>query len=55
MEDFTIVNIKLTQKLQKDTWSLYFGVDNLFDENYETSYGFPQRGRFLYGGVEFRL
>jgi outer membrane cobalamin receptor len=55
MEDFAIVNIKLTQKLQKDTWSLYFGADNLFDENYETSYGFPQRGRFLYGGVEFRL
>ena len=55
MKDFALVNVKLTQKLMKDTWSLYIGVDNLFDENYETSYGFPQRGRFLYGGVEFRI
>jgi outer membrane cobalamin receptor len=55
MEDFTLINVKLTQKLMKDMWSLYIGVDNLFDENYETSYGYPQRGRFLYGGVEFRL
>jgi len=55
MNDFALVNLKLTQKLMKDICSLYFGVDNLFDENYETSYGFPQRGRFLYGGVEFRL
>jgi outer membrane cobalamin receptor len=55
MNDFTLVNLKLTQKLMKDICSLYIGADNLFDENYETSYGFPQRGRFLYGGVEFRL
>lgn len=55
MEDFTLVNVKLTQKLMKDKWALYIGVDNLFDENYETSYGYPQRGRYLYGGIEFRL
>jgi vitamin B12 transporter len=55
LKDFALVNVKLTQKLMKDTWTLYIGVDNLFDENYETSYGVPQRGRFLYGGVEFRI
>ncbi|MDD2319694.1 MAG: TonB-dependent receptor [Geobacteraceae bacterium] len=55
LDDFALVNVKLTQKLMKNTCSLYIGVDNLFDENYETSYGYPQRGRFLYGGVEFRL
>ena len=55
LKNFALVNVKLTQRLMKDTWSLYIGVDNLFDENYETSYGVPQRGRFLYGGVEFRI
>lgn len=55
LKNITLVNVKLTQKLMKDSWSLYIGVDNLFDENYETSYGVPQRGRFLYGGVEFRI
>ncbi|HOP39609.1 MAG TPA: TonB-dependent receptor, partial [Geobacteraceae bacterium] len=55
MEDFVLVNVKLTQKIMKNKWSLYIGVDNLFDENYETSYGYPQRGRYLYGGIEFRI
>lgn len=55
LKNFTLVNVKLTQKLMKDAWSLYIGVDNLLDENYETSYGVPQRGRFLYGGVAFRI
>jgi outer membrane receptor protein involved in Fe transport len=38
-----------------NTATLYLGVDNLFDENYETSYGMPQAGRFVYGGIEFRM
>ena len=55
LKNIALVNVKLTQKLMKNAWSLYIGVDNLFDEDYETSYGVPQRGRFLYGGVEFRI
>jgi len=55
MSDFAVVNVKLTQKLLKDRLSVYIGVDNLFDENYETSYGFPQPGRFIFGGLEFRI
>lgn len=31
------------------------GIDNLFDRNYETSYAFPQRGRFTYVGADFRF
>jgi vitamin B12 transporter len=55
MSDYAVVNVKLTQKLLKDKLSVYIGADNLFDENYETSYGFPQRGRFVFGGLEFRI
>jgi vitamin B12 transporter len=34
---------------------VYLGVSNLLDRNYETSYGFPQAGRFVYGGIELRI
>jgi outer membrane receptor protein involved in Fe transport len=55
LNDFTLVNIKLSQRIFDNKVTLSVGVDNLFDENYETSYGLPRAGRFLYGGVEFRM
>jgi outer membrane cobalamin receptor len=55
MSDYAVVNVKLSQKIVKDRLNLYVGVDNLFDANYETSYGIPQPGRFIYGGLEFRI
>ncbi|MDD2734035.1 MAG: TonB-dependent receptor [Desulfuromonadaceae bacterium] len=55
LNDYTLLNIKLSQKLVNNTVTLYLGVDNLLDENYETSYGIPRAGRFFYGGVEFRM
>ncbi len=55
LTDYSLVNLKLSQKVLDNKATIYFGVNNLFDENYETSYGFPQAGRFIYGGVEFRL
>ncbi len=55
LNDYILVNVKLSQRLLNDRVTLYVGADNLFDQNYETSYGFPQAGRFVYGGVEFRL
>jgi vitamin B12 transporter len=55
LNDYTLVNVKLSQRLLNNIVTLYVGVDNLFDQNYETSYGFPQAGRFIYGGVELRL
>lgn len=32
---------------------LYVGVNNLFDEDYEESYGLPQAGQTLYGGLNW--
>ncbi len=55
LNDFTLVNVKLNQKLFRDKLNLYVGVNNVFDQNYESSYGFPQAGRFVYGGVEYRF
>jgi outer membrane cobalamin receptor len=53
--DFTVVDLKLTQTLLNDRLDLYAGVENLFDEDYEESYGLPQPGRVLYAGVEYRF
>jgi len=55
LNDYSLVNLKLDQALLKNKVNLYVGVDNLFDVDYETSYGFPQAGRFIYGGVTVSL
>jgi outer membrane cobalamin receptor len=55
LNDFVLVNLKVDQMLLKGKADLYLGVDNLFDVDYETSYGFPQAGRFIYGGVKVTL
>jgi vitamin B12 transporter len=55
LDDYALVNVKLSQRLLNNGMTLYIGVNNLLDENYETSYGFPQAGRFIYGGVELRM
>jgi len=51
MQTFSIRHIKLEQRVYKDTVYVYFGVDNLTDENYEESYGLPQAGRTGYAGL----
>jgi len=55
LNDYTLVNLKLSQHFLDRKVTLYVGADNVLDENYESSYGLPQAGRFIYGGVEFRL
>ena len=48
LNDYTVVNVKLAQDLLAKRLNLYAGVNNLFDEDYETSYGLPQAGRTYY-------
>ncbi len=55
LNNYSLVNVKLNQRLLEGKINLYVGANNIFDENYETSYGFPQAGRFIYGGIEFNL
>lgn len=55
LNDYTLVAVKLSRKLLDNRATVYIGVNNLFDVNYETSYGLPQAGRFIYGGFEFRI
>ncbi|ABK99156.1 TonB-dependent receptor plug domain-containing protein [Pelobacter propionicus] len=55
LNDYVLLNVKLSQRFFDNRFTTYFGVNNIFDENYETSYGYPQAGRFIYGGIELRI
>ena len=55
LNDYSVVNIKVSQDLAEKALTLYAGCDNLMDENYEQSYGLPQAGRALYGGMTWRF
>lgn len=55
LDDFSIVDVKLEQNLLKNMWFVYAGVDNILDENYEESYGFPQAGRTAYIGMRVKF
>ena len=55
LNDFTILDVKLEQRLSGQMWFVYAGADNLLDENYEESYGFPQAGRTVYMGMKYKF
>jgi outer membrane cobalamin receptor len=47
--------MKVSQTVYKDNVSLYCGVNNILDADYEQSYALPQAGRYVYGGIELRF
>lgn len=55
LEDYSIVNLRLEQKLYKSNFSIYMGADNLFDEQYEEAYGLFQAGRTAYAGIRVKF
>ena len=55
LQNYTLVNLKVDQALFNRNLHLYVGTDNICDENYQESYGFPRGGRFVYGGMEIRF
>ncbi|MCF8142968.1 MAG: TonB-dependent receptor [Deltaproteobacteria bacterium] len=52
LNNYALVNIKFDQTLLNGLLDVFVGADNLFDKDYEESYGFPMAGRTVYGGVE---
>ena len=52
LDDYNLVDLKLEQRIIKDRLYGYIGATNLFDEDYEESYGFPQTGRTAYAGMK---
>jgi outer membrane cobalamin receptor len=53
--DYNVFDLGVSQSLWNDRMRLVGRVENLFDEDYQESFGFPQPGRRFYIGAEFRL
>ena len=51
--DYTVVDLRLAQRLAAGRAEVHLAADNLFDEDYEESYGLPQPGRRLHGGLRY--
>jgi outer membrane cobalamin receptor len=52
LNEYTLIDVKISQKLFRDKVEYYTGAKNLFDKDYETSYTLPQAGQFFYWGVK---
>ncbi|OGK11334.1 MAG: hypothetical protein A2W80_04990 [Candidatus Riflebacteria bacterium GWC2_50_8] len=55
LNEINLTNIRFSKPVRYDSLHVYLGVDNLFDRNYETSYGVPAPGRFWYMGLQANL
>jgi outer membrane receptor protein involved in Fe transport len=51
---YFILNGRLTQPFLKK-YEAYIAFNNIFDRNYEEQYGFPGRGRNIFGGITARF
>ncbi len=51
---YFILNARVSQKFLKH-YEAYLAFNNLFDRNYEEQYGFPGRGRTIFGGITARF
>ena len=48
----TVTNLRLASPIRRTPLTVYLGANNLFDRDYETAYGVPAPGRFVYSGVQ---
>lgn len=55
LPEYLLVDCRINKAAAGGALDLYFGVNNLFDEDYEQSYGLPQAGRMIYGGVNWKF
>ena len=49
-----VINVKLNYDI-KNKFTIYAGADNILDENYYQSYGYPLSGRYIYAGAEWQF
>jgi outer membrane receptor protein involved in Fe transport len=55
LDDYTLVDLKLSKAVFDEGFELYVGVNNVTDEDYEQAYALPQSGRVFFGGVQGRF
>jgi iron complex outermembrane receptor protein len=54
LDDYWTMDLKVMAEFSEKA-TLEFGVQNIFDENYDTSYGFPREGRSFFFGIRGNL
>ena len=52
---YHLLDFGITQDISGGAFQLFARVENLFDENYETSFGFPEPGRTFFAGFRTKL
>jgi vitamin B12 transporter len=52
MEDFFIADLVVEWQVS-DSWRLFGRAENLFDESYESTFGYPALGRAGYIGARY--
>ncbi|MBC2696538.1 MAG: TonB-dependent receptor [Desulfobacteraceae bacterium] len=55
MDSYSLLNCIIKYPVIKDHSYLYAGCENILDEEYEESYGYPMPDRMFYGGIEIRF
>jgi len=55
LPEYVVVDFRVNKSAAGGALDLYFGINNLLDEDYEQSYGFPVAGRTMYGGVTWKF
>jgi vitamin B12 transporter len=53
--DYFLADLRLEKEFSGDRLALYFGVENIADEDYQRSYGVPDAGRTYIGGLRLKL
>lgn len=55
LDDYHVVNLGLSKEFWSGQAELYGRIENVFDEDYEHSFGFPEPGRAAYVGFKVKL
>jgi iron complex outermembrane receptor protein len=55
MDDYFLLNGLITYPVIKDLGYVYVGCENILDEEYEETYGYPMPDRMFYGGVQVKF
>ncbi len=53
LKNYTLVNMKFSKLFLKN--SIYFRINNLFDVDYQSEFGFPQAGRSFMFGTDIKI
>ena len=55
MDSYFLLNGMIKYPAWKDHGYVYVGCENILDEEYEESYGYPMPDRMFYGGIEIQF